>query len=1056
MFVKKLIVRLALIILIVGIFSAAAVLAAPGINKQLSYQGTLKSGGINVADGDFDIIFRIYDAATDGNLLWTGTHTTANGNPVTLTNGVFNAFLGSGTGNAFTLDFNTDTLYLGITVSTDSEMTPRQRFVASVYAFNADTVDGIGFATTTISTGDILYASASNLLQRLAPGDDGQVLKLNSGLPSWSTDLQGSGGGSGLFATTTDSLVVYLVDTNDVLVIGGNATTTTGNILEIVGNALFGGNGIFTNTLTAYNTITAPIFTATSTTATSTLPYLAVSNNSSLGTVIDGTWQGSTVGVAYGGTGSTTPTNFLFGDGLGNLISTSTIAQNYIDAALARTSNVLTLSNWFATTTHANISSLPSLSIIESQISDLQSYLILANWFATTSAPQLATLANLTTVGTIGTGVWQGTALTDTYIDNDLTISGGTINNTPIGATTPSTGVFTSATTTNFGLNSETFTDLTGTGLQNSSGVLTLNATGDWTGTFDGQEGTYYLDAPNLTNFGVPFYTFFNATTTDALSEGSTNLYYTDSRADARINATTSIGTLTALPNLATVGTIGTGVWQGTTIGEIFGGTGESTYVIGDILYADGANSLARLATSTAGSVLQLSFSTGLPSYVATSTLNVALSDTTGTLAVNRGGTGLTTFGGTNTILYTSGADTLTSNANFVFDGTNFGVGTTSPLALLSASSTNAVTALFDQRGTSDIFQLQDSGSTVFVVQDGGNVGIGTSTPDNALTLVGSIANDVFDFSITSNDALIKLGENQQGPHGIYFGDDGGVAAQIMYHTGSNLLSFEVGTTTAANLDTTDYLTIDFDTGNVGIGNSDLRSAFEIVSSNNVLADLAVEENYHLKIRNPNNTTGEGIGISFGMSSTNSQQTAAIVAKRTGSNGQGTLQFYTKQSTSSGVPPVLALTIDQNGNVVFPSGTNIGVHTTSDPTAFIHLLGDHATQPSIFFDFSTNGFRDIAYRGRLQIGTWDGTTWTERAQFDSSGQLGIGATPDELLHIAKAVDGVAVGLLIENSQANTNASINETAEIRFGFGGDNDVARIVAGKIDDYDGPASE
>jgi hypothetical protein len=51
---------------------------------------------------------------------------------------------------------------------------------------------------------------------------------------------------------------------------------------------------------------------------------------------------------------------------------------------------------------------------------------------------------SITTVGTIGTGTWQGTAITDTYVANDLTISGGTINNTPIGATTRSTGSFTS------------------------------------------------------------------------------------------------------------------------------------------------------------------------------------------------------------------------------------------------------------------------------------------------------------------------------------------------------------------------------------------------------------------------------------------------------------------------------------------------------------------------------------------------------------------------------------------------------------------------------------
>lgn len=41
---------------------------------------------------------------------------------------------------------------------------------------------------------------------------------------------------------------------------------------------------------------------------------------------------------------------------------------------------------------------------------------------------------------------------------------------------------------------------------------------------------------------------------------------------------------------------------------------------------------------------------------------------TTGTLTVARGGTGLTTFGGTNTVLYTTAADTLASEAAFLYD----------------------------------------------------------------------------------------------------------------------------------------------------------------------------------------------------------------------------------------------------------------------------------------------------------------------------------------------------------------------------------------------------
>jgi len=61
-------------------------------------------------------------------------------------------------------------------------------------------------------------------------------------------------------------------------------------------------------------------------------------------------------------------------------------------------------------------------------------------------------VSSSSTLGTIISGIWQGSQIQDSYIADNLTISNGTINNTPIGNTTPSTGSFTtlnsSATTT--------------------------------------------------------------------------------------------------------------------------------------------------------------------------------------------------------------------------------------------------------------------------------------------------------------------------------------------------------------------------------------------------------------------------------------------------------------------------------------------------------------------------------------------------------------------------------------------------------------------------------
>ncbi len=73
--------------------------------------------------------------------------------------------------------------------------------------------------------------------------------------------------------------------------------------------------------------------------------------------------------------------------------------------------------------------------------------------------------------------------------------------------------------------------------------------------------------------------------------------------------------------SITTLGTIGTGVWQGTAIGAIYGGTGQTTYATGDILYASAANTLSKLAATTNGFVLTLA--AGVPTWSANGTGDV-------------------------------------------------------------------------------------------------------------------------------------------------------------------------------------------------------------------------------------------------------------------------------------------------------------------------------------------------------------------------------------------------------------------------------------------------
>lgn len=61
----------------------------------------------------------------------------------------------------------------------------------------------------------------------------------------------------------------------------------------------------------------------------------------------------------------------------------------------------------------------------------------------------------------------------------------------------------------------------------------------------------------------------------------------------------TALSTWAGSTNLTTLGTIGTGTWAATTISEIHGGTNQTTYTLGDLLYASASNTLSKLAGNT-------------------------------------------------------------------------------------------------------------------------------------------------------------------------------------------------------------------------------------------------------------------------------------------------------------------------------------------------------------------------------------------------------------------------------------------------------------------------
>jgi hypothetical protein len=123
--------------------------AASNFNKQINYQGKLtNTANVAVADGVYHMRFALYTTLTGGAAIWSEDRSSAAGDRVTVSSGLFSVMLGSST-PLTGVDFN-QTLYLGVEVggsagspSWDGEMSPRKILGTVPAAFVADTLDGL-------------------------------------------------------------------------------------------------------------------------------------------------------------------------------------------------------------------------------------------------------------------------------------------------------------------------------------------------------------------------------------------------------------------------------------------------------------------------------------------------------------------------------------------------------------------------------------------------------------------------------------------------------------------------------------------------------------------------------------------------------------------------------------------------------------------------------------------------------------------------------------------------------------------------------------------------
>jgi hypothetical protein len=530
------------------------------------------------------------------------------------------------------------------------------------------------------STGDLIIGNGTNSATRLAIGPNTYVLASNGTTASWQP---ASGGGSGTVAAGTAGQLTYYGSTGTTVSGNANATISGGALTlgvagTTAGSLLFSGST--SGAVTVKSAAAAGTWTMTLPTTAGTNGYVLSTDGTGVTSWIATSGGGGTVtsvNVSGGTTGLTTSGGPVTGSGTITLAGTLAIAnggtgQTTASAGFNALSPItstgdLIIGNGTNSATRLGIGTNGYV---------LTSNGTTATWAASTGGvtsfsagstgltPNTATTGAITLAGTLGvanggtgattlTGYVKGSgtsALTaaSTIPNTDITglgtmsvqaatsvaITGGTINGTSVGATTPSTGAFTSVSA-----------NLSTTGALSagaySYGSLSYSDTGIFAsyntstnsyaqiilanGSAGAAASTDFIVGNNNTT-ATTYFGDFGMNSSAFSGTGSLSapnaVFLSSTSSDLVIGTTTSnairfvvnSGATDAM-TIGTSGAITTGTWNGSAIGIAYGGTGQTTAsaafnalspitTTGDLIIGNGTNSATRLGIGANSYVL--------------------------------------------------------------------------------------------------------------------------------------------------------------------------------------------------------------------------------------------------------------------------------------------------------------------------------------------------------------------------------------------------------------------------------------------------------------------
>jgi hypothetical protein len=444
-----------------------------------------------------------------------------------------------------------------------------------------------GTGTNTVTTGDLLYGSASNTWSKLAAGAAYKSLVMNAGgtQVEWnavalnqanavSGALGATNGGTGQSGYTTGD-TLYSSATNTLSKLAGNTTTTpkymrqvgTGSASQAPTWDTLAASDITSGTLAVArggtnigSYTTGDLIYASGTTTLATLADAATGNvllsggagvAPAYGKVGLGTHISGTLAVSNGGTGATTLTGYVYGNGTGAMTASTTIpnaattatatntnsaivardgsgnfSAGTVSAALSGNATTATTLQTARTINGVSFNGSANITVTASTTAALTagSFLTSGGTFDGSTARTFAVNAtNLNTVSTVvardGSGNFSAGTITASLSGNATTATTATTANATAAALTA--GTYLTSTGTFNGSTARTFA-VDATNLNTASKVVARDASGNFsagtiTATLSGNastatSATSATSATNATNVGITNDTTTNAT----------------------------------------------------------------------------------------------------------------------------------------------------------------------------------------------------------------------------------------------------------------------------------------------------------------------------------------------------------------------------------------------------------------------------------------------------------------------------------------------------------------------------------------------------------------